>query len=310
MGPVALGSKLGWLMSGPVTKHRCSCLTTYTKNNVMQIANCIIDDKKIENFWNLDLLGIQENERSAYKKVLSGTQFVSDRYEVKLSFKKNVSLVSDNYEMSQNRLNKLKTKLSQNRDNLTECYNAMKDQLKNGIIEKIEGPGSSGKVMYLPHQAVIRNDHSSTKLVVFDASAKKVGPSLNDAIYKGPCLTRLLFIVLVRFRLNPIGIIADCHCNFFRFLWFDDVFKDIPEEVIFRFCRVTFGVNCWQYLLNNVIHYHTKTSTKILDKSFSENVAKSFYVDDFNSAAHNVTEGEELYKQIKLRFLDASFNVR
>ena len=41
--------------------------------------------------------------------------------------------------------------------------------------------------MYLPHQAVICKDHSSTKLrVVFDASAKKVGPSLNDAMYKGP----------------------------------------------------------------------------------------------------------------------------
>ena len=78
----------------------------------MQITNCIIDEKKIENFWNLDLLGIQENERSACEKVLSGIEFVNDRYEVKLPFKKNVSLVSDNYEMSQNRLNKLKTKLS------------------------------------------------------------------------------------------------------------------------------------------------------------------------------------------------------
>ena len=61
---------------------------------------------------------------------------------MKLPFKENVSLVSDNYEMSQNRLNKLKTKLSQNRDNLTEYDNVMKDQLKNGIIEKIEGPGN------------------------------------------------------------------------------------------------------------------------------------------------------------------------
>ena len=47
VGPVALGSKLGWFLSGPVTKHNSSCLTTYTKNNVMQIANCIIDEKKI-----------------------------------------------------------------------------------------------------------------------------------------------------------------------------------------------------------------------------------------------------------------------
>ena len=176
--------------------------------------------------------------------------------------------------------------------------------------------------MYLPHQAVIRNGHSSTKLrLVFDASAKKVVPSLNDAMYKGPFFTRLLFDVLVRFRLNPIGIIADiekaylqisvgdCHRDFLRFLWFDDVFKDIPEEVIFRFCRVIFGANCSQYLLNSVIRYHA-SQYKDIDQNFSEKVAKSFYVDDFNSTVHNVTEGEELYKKIKLRFLDASFNVR
>ena len=211
----------------------------------------------------------------------------------------------------------MKKKLSPDRDNLTEYNNVMKDQLKNGILEKVEGPGNPRKVMYLPHQAVIRKDHSSTKLrVVFDASAKKVGPSLNDAMYKGPCLTPLLFDVLVRFRLNPIGIIADiekaylqisvadCHRDFLRFSWFDDVFKDIPEEVIFRFCRVIFGANCSQYLLNSVIRYHA-SQYKDIDKNFSEKVAKRFYVDDFNS-----TEGEELYKKIKLRFLDASFNVR
>ena len=60
VSPVALGLKLGWLLNGPVTKHKFSCLTAHTEN-VMQIANFIIDEKKIENFWNLDLLGIQEN---------------------------------------------------------------------------------------------------------------------------------------------------------------------------------------------------------------------------------------------------------
>ena len=144
------------------------------------------------------MLGNQENERSACENVLSGIEFVNDRYEVKLRFKENVSLVSANYEISQNRLNKLKRKLNQNRGNLTEYNNVMKYQLKNGIIEKVEGAGNPGKVMYLPHQAVICKDHSSTKLrVVFDASAKKVGPSLNDAMYKGPWLTPLLFDVLV-----------------------------------------------------------------------------------------------------------------
>ena len=54
LGPVALASKLVWLLSGPVTKQNLSCLTTHTENSVMQIPNCIIDEKKIENFWNLD----------------------------------------------------------------------------------------------------------------------------------------------------------------------------------------------------------------------------------------------------------------
>ena len=39
-----------------------------------------------------------------------------------------------------------------------------------------------------------------------------------------------------------------------------------------------------------------------------EKVAKSFYVNDFNSTAKNISEGIEI--KIKLRFLDASFNVR
>ena len=178
-------------------------------------------------------------------------------------------------------MNKLKKKLSQNRNNLTEYDNVMKDQLKNGIIEKLEGPGNPGKVMYLPHQAVIHKYHNSTKLrVVFDATAKKVGLSLNDAIYKGASLTPLLFNVLVRFRLNPIGIIADiekaylqisvadCHLDFLRFLWFDDVFKDISKEVIFRFCRVIVGANCSQYLLNSVIRYHASQYKDIDKKLF------------------------------------------
>ena len=50
VGPVALGSKLRWLLSGPVTKHNSSCLRTHTENTAMQIADCIINEKKIETF--------------------------------------------------------------------------------------------------------------------------------------------------------------------------------------------------------------------------------------------------------------------
>ena len=70
---------------------------------------------------------------------------------MKLPFKENISLVSDNYKMSQNHFNKLKNKLNENGDDLTEHNNLMKDQLKSYIIEKVEGSGNTGKVMCLTH---------------------------------------------------------------------------------------------------------------------------------------------------------------
>ena len=93
--------------------------------------------------------------------------------------------------------------------------------------------------------------------------------------------------VLLRFRFNPISIIADiekaylqisvasCHRDFLRFLWFDNNFKDIPEITKYRFCRVLFETNCSQYLLNSVIRLHA-SKCKNVDKEFSGKVAKSF----------------------------------
>ena len=200
--------------------------------------------------------------------------------------------------------------MSKSIDTLAKYDILITDQLEHGVTEKVETIGIPVKVKYLPHQAVIRDDHSSKKPRV-----------VNDTLYRGPCLTPLLFVVLLRFRFNPIGIIADiekaylqisvadCHRDFLMFLWFDDIFKDIPKVTKYRFCRVIFGADCSQYLLNSVIRFHA-SKYKNFDKEFSEKVAKSFYVDDFNSTAKDISEGIEIYKKIKLRFLDASLNVR
>ena len=45
----------------------------------------------------------------------------------------------------------------------------------------------AGKTYYMPHQAVIKNDHAKTRLrIVYDASSKIKDPALND--YKWQCL--------------------------------------------------------------------------------------------------------------------------
>ena len=112
VAPVALASKLGWLLSGPVAKHNPSSLTTHAENNVLQIKTTNFEERKIDNFWKLDLLGIQEKELSVCEKVMEDIKFENNRYVVKLPCKENIPFVSDNYGVSLNRLSKLKNRLS------------------------------------------------------------------------------------------------------------------------------------------------------------------------------------------------------
>ena len=77
--------------------------------------------------------------------------------------------------------------------------------------------------------------------VVYDASSKVFGPSLNDCLHVGPSLNSLLLDVLQRFKVHEVAVTADIekaflniktdsqHRDFLRFQWVDDVNKESPE---------------------------------------------------------------------------------
>ena len=52
VAPVALGSKLGWLLSGPVTKHDGSSLTTHVENHALHIKTTNLEEGKMTTFGN------------------------------------------------------------------------------------------------------------------------------------------------------------------------------------------------------------------------------------------------------------------
>ena len=67
---------------------------------------------------------------------------------------------------------------------LHEYDSILKNQESEGIIEESpEKLKPAGTVHYLPHNPVIRTDKSTSCVhIVYDASAKKNGPSLNDCL--------------------------------------------------------------------------------------------------------------------------------
>ena len=123
----------------------------------------------------------------------------------------------------------------------------------------------------MPHQVVIRKDAETTKLrIVYDASAKegKNGTSLNDCLHTAPSLNPLLFEILVRFRENRVALVGDIEKAFLniavdvndrdclRFFWVDDARDSNSNVVVYRFCRVVFGLNASPFLLNGTIRHH------------------------------------------------------
>ena len=138
---------------------------------------------------------------------------------------------------------------------------------------------------YLPHRAIIRNYHITTKLrIVFDASAHYTTElCLNDILEAGPCLLPYLLDISLRFCTGKIAVVADMKQaflqiemnendrNLVRFLWFDDIYKENPSIVKYRFVRLVFGLTSSPFLLNATVSHHL---TKYIDLEEIKHVLK------------------------------------
>ncbi|XP_043480434.1 uncharacterized protein LOC122510088 [Leptopilina heterotoma] len=247
------------------------------------------------------------------------------RYEVRLPFKDNHSVVSSNYEISRNRLIKTIEKLKS--EKLFEAYgNIFKDWLSEGIIEEVSKTEKKESNHYLPHRPVIKAHGTTTIGPVFDASScKKGSPSLNQCLEKGPNLIELVPSALNRFREYEIGVVSDVKKAFLqigineldrdylRFLWLDG-----GQIKIFRHRRVVFGLACSPFLLAAVIEL---ILIRAIEKSKSENstdwsvnsvekLRDSFYVDNCVTSVETISEREKFEHEAKAIMATGSFDLR
>ena len=327
-GLVAVNSKLGWLLSGPMKEEKEEAFSANLATHTMKVSfNENIDETRslhaeVEKLWDLETLGIKDNEKSVYDKFMEDVKFVDGRYEVQFPFKEERPLIADNYTLALKRLMTLKNKLDESPKLLEQYDGIIQNQLKMGIVERALDDAIPGEVTYLPHRCVIRDDKETTKIrIVFDASAKSKGPSLNECLYKGPSLNPLLLNILLKFRVPNIGVCADIEAaylqisifpgqrDYARFLWFDNVEKCNPEVIKLRFTRVFFGSSPSQFLLNAVLRVHLN-KYKNVDPAFVDLLLGHLYVDDLNCGVATVTEGMELYQKAKARFKEGNFNIR
>ena len=286
-------------------------------------------DTTLQSFWELESLGIQSpNNDPVSNQFTSTIQMKEGRYEVSLPWREYHEPLPDNYNLSRRRLHGLVRRLKQEPTILREYDAIIRDQLERRIVEVAQDTNDNPQMIhYLPHHAVIRRDKKTTKVrVVYDASARSSGPSLNDCLHTGPKFNQKILEILLRFRSYPVALVAvalvaDMEKAFFmismapkdrdvlRFLWLKDAFQENPDIVKLRFTRVVFGVSPSPFLLNATIKHHLEKYV-ISHPELVKILTQSIYVDDAVCGADTEEDAFTLYASSKEVLSHGSFNLR
>ena len=247
-GPVAVSSKLGWLLSGPfsspsnvetnVNSHlildypqQFSIPDSETNENENSTDENLEIIESLKNFWTHESMGLSElvenEETESTESINKETQdfdikFNGERYEVSLPWRSDISheSLSENYGMCLTRLKALQSRLKRDPKLFSEYDAIFQDQLDKGIIEHVpNNQVSAENTHYLCHHGVVRKDHETTKLrIVFDGSAKSEPNqlSLNDCLQLGENYMPSLFDTLLRFRVHAVAMTADIEKAFLQ----------------------------------------------------------------------------------------------
>ena len=107
--PIAVHTKLGWVLSGPFSHDEPGqCAMNLSVTHVLHseshsIEPCSLNDQ-LQAFWELESLGIQDEEKTLYDEFAGTVKFENGRYKVPLPWREFHDPLPDNYSMSLSRL--------------------------------------------------------------------------------------------------------------------------------------------------------------------------------------------------------------
>ena len=128
------------------------------------------------------------DEKASLEKLEESIRYIDGIYQVAIPSKDDEPALPNNYEMALRRLLNPEKWLLKNPEIGEAFTNNINQYLEKGCISRLDPTEKSPlKKWYLPHFPVETPNRTTTKTrIVFDASAKSEGFSLNDTIYQGP----------------------------------------------------------------------------------------------------------------------------
>ena len=321
-GPTAMASKLGYLLSGPLSSSQSRDVVT----NILHVATQHDDDEcNLQRFWNLEATGT-EVESDIDKKFLDNysehciTRLQDGSYCARLPWKENHPPLPSNFNICWKRTRSLAYRLSQTPELLCIYNGIIADQLKRGFIELVDTSKKPNKEHYIPHHCVKRSSATTPIRIVYDCSCRQSDehPSLNDCLLTGPHFLNDLCSILLRFRTHNYAISTDIekaflHINLHkedrdctRFFWLQNPTDPNSEFVVYRFKSVLFGAVSSPFILYATLYHHLQH----YNTPISNDIQSNLYVDNIVSGCETQTQTVEYFHRARDIMSSARFNLR
>lgn len=244
------------------------------------------------------------------------------RYVVHLPFQRYPPLLGKSRDVALRRLEQLENRFNRI-PKLREEYNdAMENYLVLGHMSRVttHSVDEQTDMYYIPHQAVLRPESTTTKMrIVFDASAKSTsGLSLNDNLLCGTKLQQELPSIVLRFRLHPVVFTADVK-QMFRQIMVTEAHRPY-QRLLYRFTQdepvqefemntVTFGQKSSPFLAIRTLHQLIADEVTNMP-TLKTIVERDLYVDDVATGAETEEMAIELQKNLVKVFAKGKFELR
>ena len=123
VGPVAMKTKVGWVLSGPVCQASAlqAANTNIVTSHVMHLEISSVECsssklkdplvQQLQRFWEIESIGVSLDEGSVHDKFLDTVEQMDGRYEVCLPWREQHPLLPDNFDLAMSRLMTLLPKL-------------------------------------------------------------------------------------------------------------------------------------------------------------------------------------------------------
>ncbi|XP_059220581.1 uncharacterized protein LOC131995699 [Stomoxys calcitrans] len=323
----AYNTVFGWVLSGPTKAQHVQTFTTNVQATEIPSLNEIL-----QKFWEEEEIphSRPRSEDDAYCEDLyqsTTTRQGDGRYVVRLPFKRefpnSVYLGSSRF-IALGQLARMEQSLSKNSELQTQYNSVLEEYLSLGHMEETTPMEitSNGKYSsyYLPHHAVVRPEHKTTKVrIVFNASRKsKSGFSLNDVLLTGPTLQTDLISTVLNWRRYKYVFSGDIQKMYRQILVHPKdrpfqrvLYQRTPNDPVkdYQLNTVTFGINCAPFLAIRTLIQLASDS-----ESHSPKVAsilrRETYVDDILSGGYSIDETRDVQIQLMNTLSSAGFPLK